>query len=641
MFDTVRKHQRLLQLVLVIVIFPAFALWGVQGYDTFFDSGKSVAKVGDSEITRQEFDTARQRQLEQLRQTLGGHVDPELVDGQGMRAEILEGLITRRALWSQAIEQGIGVSDQALQRTILAIPELRRPDGSFDMERYRSLLNAQGRSEAAFEQELRHDLALQALPGAITQTIAVPDALVERITRLGEQQREIRQRDFAPVTFAAQVDVSEPALERFYEQNAAAFDLPEQAKIQYLVLNPAAIESSIPLNPDEVRAYYEQNKARYATPEQRRASHILIEVPKGADAATRKAARDRAEAILAKLRSGADFAQLARTESQDAGSAPAGGDLGYFDASMMVKPFADAAFALKDGQTSDVIETEFGFHIIRVTDIRPGSERPFEAVRSDIEAEIRKQQSAGHLAEASETFSNLVYEQSDSLQPAADRFGLKIQTADVQRTGIPSLPKEDPLNQRRFLQSLFSPDSIASKRNTEAVDVGGGTLISARIVDYHPARHQPLAEIREEVRRELVGRDSSVAARKAGEELLAGLKAGKVDNASAQFGAARTVGRAPSDTLPRAAIEAVFRADPASLPGYAGANTADGGYAVFEVTKVIDASDKVLDERRPQYRSQLEEAYRQAALSEYIESVKARTKIVRNLAATEQASAER
>jgi peptidyl-prolyl cis-trans isomerase D len=641
MFDSVRKHQRILQLVLVIVIFPAFALWGVQGYDTFFNAGKSVAKVGGSEITRQEYDTARQRQLEQLRQTLGGQVDPALVDGQGMRAEILEGLITRRALWTQAVEQGVRVSDQTLQRTILAIPELLRPDGSFDMDRYRSLLNAQGRNEAAFEQELRHDLAMQALPGAISQTVTVPDALVDRIARLGEQQREIRQREFPPSAFAAEVDVSDAALERFYEQNAAAFEAPEQASIQYVVLDPAAIESSIPLNLDEVRAYYEQNKARYATPEQRRASHILIAVPAGADEATKKAAHDKAEAILAKLRSGADFAELAKTESQDAGSAPSGGDLGYFDASMMVKPFADAAFALQKGQISDVIETEFGFHIIRLTDIRPGSERPFDAVRSDIEAEIRKQQSAGRLAEASETFSNLVYEQSDSLQPAADRFGLKIQTADaVRRDGVPTLPKDDPLNQRRFLQSLFSPDSIANKRNTEAVDVGGGKLISARILEYHPARHEPLAEVRDEVRRELVARESALAAKKAGEELLAALKAGKAEVGD-QFGAPRTVARAPSETLSRAAIDAIFRADSSSLPSYVGAGTPDGGYAVFEVLKVIDASDKVLDERRALYRRQLEEAYRQAALNEYIESVKARTEIVRNLAATEPTATDR
>ncbi|MFP5407294.1 MAG: SurA N-terminal domain-containing protein, partial [Gammaproteobacteria bacterium] len=248
MFESVRKHQRLLQLVLVIVIFPAFALWGVQGYDTFFDSGNTVAKVAGSDITRQEFDTARQRQLEQLRQTLGGKVDPSLVDGQAMRAEILEGLITRRALWSQAVAQGVAVTDQALRRTILGIPELLKPDGSFDMDRYRSLLAAQGRNEAAFEQDLRRDLVLQALPGAISETVVVPDALVDQITRLGEQKREIRQRDFLPSEFAGKVDVSDAALQRFYEQNAAAFDTPEQAKIQYVVLDPAAIESSIPLN---------------------------------------------------------------------------------------------------------------------------------------------------------------------------------------------------------------------------------------------------------------------------------------------------------------------------------------------------------------------------------------------------------
>lgn len=641
MFDSIRKHQRLLQFILLILIFPAFAFFGIQGYDRFLSDGDAVARVGDAKITRQEFELARQRQLDQMRQVFGGQVDPAMLDNAAARAEILEGLVTQRALMLEAAEQRIVVSDDTLRRTILAIPDLVRADGSFDMERYRALLAAQGRNEAMFEAELRSDLAMQALPGAISQTPVVPEALVDRVARLGEQTREIRQRTFLPADFQSAVDTSDEALKRFHEQNAGAFETPEQARVEYLLLEPAAIEAAIQLNPDEVRAYYEQNKARYATAEQRRASHILITVDPGADDAAKKAARDKAQAIRDKLAGGADFAELARSESQDPGSAPSGGDLGFFSASMMVKPFADAAFALKEGEISQVVESEFGYHVIRVTGIRPGTERPFQTVRGEIEAEIRKQQSAGRFAEAAENFSNLVYEQADSLAPAAERFGLKVEAAsEVRRDGVQALPREHPLNHPRVLQALFSDDSLAGKRNTQAVDIGGGRLVSARIVEHSPARRQPFEEVRDEVRKRLVARESAQAARKAGETLLAELRGGKAQP-GAEFGEARTIPRAPSEALPQPAVESIFQVDAAKLPGYAGAAVVDGGYAVFAVTRVIEADDKLLAERKPLYRRQLEQAYSQAALSAYVEAVKARRKIVRNEQAIAPAAVDR
>jgi peptidyl-prolyl cis-trans isomerase D len=631
MFDSIRKHQRLLLLVLLILIIPAFVFFGVQGYDRLSD-GDAAATVGESKISLQEFEQARQRQLDQMRQMLGGQVDPALLDSAAMRGEVLESLVTQRALMLEAVDQRIFVSDEAVRQTILAIPDLLRPDGSFDMERYRALLSAQGRNEAMFEAELRRDLAMQALPSAASQTPFVADALVDRITRLGEQRREIRERRFAPADFEASVDVSDEALKRFHEQNAALFEQPEQAVVEYLVLDANAIEAGIALNADEVRTYYEQNKSRFSTAEQRRASHILITVEEGASDAIRKAARDRAQALRDRISAGEDFSELAKAESGDPGSAPSGGDLGFFSKSMMVEPFAEAAFALEEGEVSEVVESEFGYHVIRLTGIRPGVERPFATVRAEIEAEIRKQQSAGRFAEAAENFSNLVYEQADTLAPAAERFGLKVQRASqLTRSGSASLPDDHPLNQRRLLQELFTADSIANRRNTQAVDVGGGRLVSARVVEHSPARSLPFDEVREQVRERLVAQEAAAAARKTGEGLLAELQAGT--SAPEGFGETRTVGRSSSETLPPEAIEAVFKVDAERLPGYAGAASADGIYSIFEVSKVIDIDDAALAERRNLYRRQLEQAYSQASLGAYVEAVKARREIVRNQAA--------
>ncbi len=524
MFDTVRKHQRLMQFVLLVLIFPAFAFFGIQGYDQFFSDEGAVAKVGDSKIGRQEFELAHRRQLEQLRQMVGDQFDPSVLDSAQARNQILDGLIAQRALLAEAQDKRIAVPDEQLRRAIRAISGLSGPDGAFDVERYRQLLRAQGKNELIFEREVRSDLALQALPEAISQTALVPTSLVDRVIVLGEQTREIRELAFSPQDYASKVSPSDEQLAAYYERNAAAFSVPESARVEFLVLSSDAIAGQIKVSAEEARAYYEQNQARFATAEQRRASHILVKIEAGASDAERKAARSRAESLLARLRAGADFAALAKSDSQDPGSAASGGDLGLFSRDMMVKPFADAAFALKPGAISDVVESEFGLHIIKLSEVRPGTQRDFASARPEIEAEIRSQQASARFAEAAETFSNLVYEQSDSLAPAAQRFGLEVQSNDgVGRGNTPALGREHPLNHPRLLASLFSADSIANKRNTEAVDVGGNRLVAARIVEHRPAQRKPLETVRSALRDLVVHEEARKLAVKAAEARLEGV----------------------------------------------------------------------------------------------------------------------
>ncbi len=631
MFDSIRNHQRILLFVLVILIFPAFAFFGIQGYDQFLSGDRHPARVGDSRITQQEFDLARQQQLEQMRRMLGDRIDPSLLDSSALRAEVLEGLITQRAMLIEAQAQRVVVSNEALRQTILAIPDLLKPDGSFDMDRYRAQLAAQGRSEVAFEAELRRDLTLQALPSAISGTLNLPESLVDRVTRIGEQRREVRQRVFASADYASRVDVSDEALKRFHQDRSAEFQTPESVKIEYLVLEPAVIEQSIKLEPEAVKSFYEQNRGRYALAEQRRASHILIQLPPGADDEARKTARARAQAVRDRIVAGADFAETARTESQDPGSAASGGDLGLFDAGMMVKPFADVAFRLRVGELSELVETEFGYHIIRVAEVRPGKDPGFEAVRAEVESAIRKQQLSVRFAEAAETFSNLVYEQADTLEPAAGRFGLKIEKLDdVRKSGASSLGAEHPVNQPRVLQALFAADSLGARRNIAAIEANG-KLVSARVLEHSPARLQSLEEVRDLVRQRLVAGESDRLAREAAEAFLAEIDAGKTPTGS-DFGEPRQVARSGTD-LPPEASEMVFRLDGSKLPVRGVAPLPQSGYGVFELVKVIEASDSQVAERKPTYRRQLEQGYSQAAVGAYLESVKDRAKITRNLQA--------
>lgn len=628
MFESIRKHQRILQFILLLLIFPAFVFFGVSGYDRFLSEGDSVASVGGSKITRQEFDGAMRQQLDQLREVLGDRVDAKMLDTPEARAEVLDGLVAQRVLLNTAIERRITVSDAKLREAIVAIPGLRKDDGSFDKDRYRTLLSAQGMNEPMFESQLRRDLAIQAMPESVSISAIVPRAVLDRLIALQEQIREVRELAFRAQDFAARVSPTDEQLRAYYDENAAAFEIPESAKVEYLMLSAAAIAERTVLSADDVRTYYEQNSARYATPEERRASHVLLLLEPGASAQTRQAAQSKAQELVRQARAGADFAALAREHSQDPGSAGNGGDLGWFRRDTMVKSFADAAFALAEGAVSDVVETEFGLHVIKLTGIKPGAARGFEAVRAEIEAELKLQQAGRRFAETADAFSNTVYEQSDSLQPAAERFGLAVRTAEsLARTGA-GVPADSPLANPRLLSALFATESIRSRRNTDAIEVGGNTLVSARIVEHRPAARRPFENVREEVRSMVVATQAARLAREAGAARLAELRGGATP---AGFGQARAVSRVAAAELPAAALEAVFRAPSDKLPAFVGVDLGLQGYAIYQLERVTDPSPEAIAQRREQYAQQVARLYGQQQTADLVETLKARTKITTRL----------
>ena len=623
MFDTIRQHQRVLLGFLLLLIIPAFAFFGISGYDRFFSDEGVVARVGGDRITRQEFDLAQRRQIENLRQVLGDQVDPALYDTPAVRDEIVQSLITQRILAQKAFAERIAVPDAQLRGVIGRIDGLRRPDGSFDSERYRAMLQAQGKSEVGFESEVRRDLALQVLPESIGQTEFVPRVVLERLIAAAEQRREIRELVFRAQDFVDQVQPAEADLRKFYQDNVKAFETPESADVEYLVLSAASVASQIALNADEVRTYYEQNRARLGTAEERQASHILLEVSGGT---TRDAALAKARDLLAQLRAGGDFAALAKAHSQDPGSAANGGDLGYFTRDTMSKSFAEAAFKLGEGEISEPVETEFGIHLIRVTGIKGGSVPPFEQVRAQIEGEIRAQQSNRKFAELAENFTNTVYEQADSLQPAAERFKLPIlKAAGLGRSSVDRLPADSPLRNPKLLAALFTPDSLRNRRNTEAIDIGNSTLVSARIAEYRPAKAAPFEEVQARVRESYVDQEARRLAVAAGQKRLQALRDGSAP--ADGFGAAKTVTRsAAGDTKPET-LEQIFRAPAKSLPAYVGIDRGADGYLLARIEKVSLPGEEELAQRRPQYRQQAIQMLGQQALAEYLASLKSVAKI--------------
>ncbi len=628
MFDFVTKHKRLLQFVLALVIVPPFAFWGIQWTQRETAGAGEVASVGGQKITEQEFDEALRQQQERLRGMLGRNFDPALFDSPAIRLELLEGMIAQRLMMQHAMRNHLTVSNEMLVETTMAIPAFQ-VDGKFSRERYDAALRNERMSSEAFDAALRRDLLTQQLTGALADSGLASKAVSRQFARLRAQQREIAEHRIQPDAQLARSKVTAQAVRAFYDGNPARFQVPEEVGVEYLVLSTDALLASEQVGADEIKSYYESNISRYGEPEQRRASHILIPVKSGAGDAEKAKARERAAQILSQLRkSPASFAELAKKNSGDPGSASRGGDLGFFARGMMVRAFEEAAFRLKPNQISDPVESDFGFHIIKITGIKPGKVKSLELARPEIERELKKQRAGRRFAEAAEAFSNLVYEQSESLGPAAERFKLAVQRAQgVTRQSAP-VPA---LNNPRLLAALFADESIKNKRNTEAVETSPGVLVSARVINHKPASQRPFDEVKGELAEQLARQEALVLSRRQGEELLAELKKGNAP--AVHFGTTRLVSRDEPQDLGPEALSKIFGADASKLPVYAGVES-NNGYVIYRVTRVADVQP---DETRARsVQSELGRASGTQEFKSFLDGLRADAKVEINKAALEK-----
>ncbi len=585
MFDFFRRHTRVLQFVLVLLIFPSFVFFGIQGYSRFTGGENTqVATVAGQGITQGEWDAAHREQMERVRRQMPG-IDTLMFDTPEMKLQSLESLIRQRVIQAAVVKANLYTSDERLLRLFGADPELaflRNPDGSVNQ----SALAAQGMSSDVFAERLRQDMTARQVMGGLSSSAFAPATAAASAMDAMFQQREVQVERFDPKDYLAKVNPTDSDLEAFYKNpaNAAQFQAAEKASIEYLVLDLDSVLKGVSVPEAEVREFYEQNTARFTAPEERRASHILIKADKSAAADLRAKAKAKAEALLAEITgNAAAFADLARKNSDDPGSAEKGGDLDFFARGAMVKSFEDAAFALKAGQTSGVVESDFGYHIIRVTAVRGGEKRSFDSVKSEIENERKKQLAQARFAEQAVAFSNMVEDQSDSLAPAAEKFKLELRkAADVTRSVVAQ--GKSPLANAKFLEALFAPDSVKNKRNTLAIDIGENQLVSGRVVQHTPARQLPFAEVADKVREQVKVTQAAEMARKAGTARLAALQAAPQ---TALKEPAQAVSRAQARSLPRPLLDAVLKAPVAALPAVLGVDLGAEGYAVARLTKIL------------------------------------------------------
>jgi len=623
MFEFIRKHNRLFQGLLLVLILPSFALVGMEGYTSFMDgTNAGVAKVAGQKITQAEWDVALRDQAERLRRQMP-NLDAKLLDSPEVRRQALDNLVRERVLQAAAKDQHLSVSDERLQAMFLKDEQfafLRNPDGSLN----KSLLASQGMSSQMFVERLRQDLTLRQVGAGIVSSgvASATNAAVAFDALL--QQREVQLQRFHGRDFTADLAPTDAEIEAFYKDpaHAAQFQVAENAQIQYLVLDIEALKAGVSFSDDDLRKYYDENQARYTVAEERRASHILIKAEKSASADERAKAKARAEELLAQLRKApAGFADLARKNSQDEGSAPNGGDLDFFGRGAMVKPFEDAAYALKQGEISNVVESDFGYHVIQLTGVRGGDKKSFEAVRAEIETEVRKQLAQKRYAEVAEQFSNSVYEQADSLQPVADKLKLPLLNATVQRKPAPGAT--GPLASAKLLDAVFSAESLRNKRNTEAVETAANQLVAARVVQHNPTQLQPLAAVKEGVRRQLIRKLSTALAVKAGTARLAELQ--KNPSELSGLDAPTLISRAQPANLPQKALEGILTADASKLPALVGIDVGDGLYVLARISKVLPRDTAVVDAKRAE--SQYAQAWAGLEAEAYLKALKTRFKV--------------
>jgi peptidyl-prolyl cis-trans isomerase D len=584
MFDFVRKHTKILMSVMFLLIIPSFLLIGLDGYSRYQEGGKAVARVAGHDITQGEWDQAHRAESDRLRASMP-NIDPRLLDTSEARYATLERLVRDRVLAQAA--QKLTTSDARLARELQSNPTiaaLRLPDGKLDMVRYRQLAASQGMTPEGFEARVRNDLSTRQVEAGVIATSFSTPSVADVALNAFFEKREIQLASFTPDNFKAKVNPTDAELDAFYKTNQALFQAPELANIQYVVLDLNSVKKNIAINEADLRAYYDQNAMRLSGNEQRRASHILINANKDVSASDREKARARAEALLLEVRQAPDkFAELAKVNSQDTGSAANGGDLDFFARGAMVKPFEDAAFNLKKGEISDVIESDFGYHIIKLTDVKTPKQRSFEELRASLEVDLKAQQAQLKFAETAEVFTNGVYEQSDNLKSIADRLGLEVKTAaNVARTPAPGAI--GALANPRFMAALFSPDSLEKKHNTEAVETAPNELTAGRIIQYTAARTIPFSDVRNEVRERVVAARAAELAKKEGQEKLV---AWKTTPSTAVMPAAVVVSRDQSKNVPAKALVAALLADASTLPAFVGVDLGPQGFAVIKVNKIV------------------------------------------------------
>jgi len=619
MFDFVHKRKRVVQVIMVIATLP-FLFWGIDSYRN--TSGEDyVALVAGEKIHRQEFDQALRAQQETMRETMGDSFNVTMLDDPEVRISVLEGLIQQRLLNREAARIGLAVLDFQLVEVIQDIAMFQQ-DGKFSNQLYKELLRNQGMDTVMFESRVRQDMMRQQVIDAYTKNGFISDTVAKNIIRLSEEKREISRVQIQPEQFLSQIKPNNDAIKSYYDSHQTKFRQPEQVRVEYLVLSVDSLAKETQVSIDETIRYFDEHKAEFGQVEERQASHILLSAPTTASDTDKAAARAKAEELLSQIKqSPQSFADLARQYSQDAGSADKGGDLGFFGRGTMDKAFEDEIFQMEAEEIRGPVQTDFGFHIIKLSAIKAGEIVNFDEVKNQVEEKLRKQKTEKEFGEMAEEFRNMVYEQSDSLQPAAEAFRLPIQQSGwiSRKEGKPSY-----FTNGKLLQAIFSEDSIKNKRNTESIEVTPDTLISARVLDHRPAAMRSINVVREEITKLVARQQATDRAVKEGMEKLERLQKGEKN--VVEWSPTQQVSRNEPQGLDYEILRSIFKTRSTGLPVYTGIINPQGGFSLIRISDVIESAPP--DEKKIKvFSRQMQQLLAQAEFSSYLTAIKQRSDV--------------
>jgi peptidyl-prolyl cis-trans isomerase D len=502
-----------------------------------------------------------------------------LLESPELKQSVLDGLISRRLVRAEVDHQQFKISDDQLSQHILSMPEFQQ-DGKFSEDLYQKTLQQNKLTVAKFEASIRQDMLMQQARDGIAQLAFSPNSVADQALKSAFEQREVSTLEIKASDFISKVNVTPEEVKSYYEQHKDKLIVPEQVKLEFALLSSASLMGQVNVSDEEVKQFYDANKEKFQGDEQRQASHILIGFGIEATEKDKEAAKAKALDVLAQVKKNPkNFEALAKKYSQDP-SAEKGGDLGSFGRGAMVKPFEEAAYAMKVGQVSDLVETEFGYHIIKLNGIT-GQAPSFDEAKPKIKAELIFQKAQMKYAELTEEFSNLVYEQSGSLKPVADKFNLQLQTSQwmSREEGAKYFKNE------KIMALAFSDEVLKEKRNSEAVEVSPNNLVSVRVVDYKPSAPRAFDEVKDGIGAVIKLEKALKMASQNGAALLAKLNSNESPK-ELDWITPVTVDRKNAQGLSNGVMNQVFRINGSKLPAYAGFVDENKAYVLVKILSV-------------------------------------------------------
>ncbi|MCA1852947.1 MAG: SurA N-terminal domain-containing protein [Beggiatoa sp.] len=628
MLQSLRDHAHgLMAWIIVILISIPFALWGINEY---FSAASQVivAEINGDELELKEFQESYQRYRQQLQSLLGGQI-PASFNEDRLKEQSLNQMVTALLEQQAAAEAGMRVGDRQISKTIQSLPAFQR-DGKFARDLYERQIEANGMTPAVFEENVRRDLMTEQLRQAVAATAFVSKKDADWVAARDTEKRAIAYITLSAEPVKAALQIKEEDILAYYEKHRDRYMSPELVKILYLELSLTDMAKEVAVNDDALKAYYDAHAANFTIPEQRRARHVLIQLAKDASASDEALARARALEILAKARSGQSFETLASERSEDLGSKAQGGDLGFFGQGVMDPAFEKAVFEMKPGELSEPVRSRFGYHIIRLEEIKAGSTKGFDEARADVEKAYRREQAERQYFDQAEQLATLTFENPDTLEIAAKQLGLSVQESDFfPRTGGAGIAAQE-----KVFDAAFSPEVLEERGNSEVLELGDDRAVVLRVKEHRPAERRKLDEVRGEIVSTIQSERARAMTEERGKALLERLKDGED---RAKLAAAEKLewkdvpelGRRTDQVDPAIRHSAFRLPRPAGTgPSYGGVALDGGDYALIAVLGVADGDPgKLTDKERQDTRERLQRAASDSAWQDFIAGLQANADI--------------